>query len=95
MILDGKICLIVGASSGMGQKTALEAGAQGATVIVAARREALCQAAVEQIQSKGGQASALLIDGTDQASIEAGLKTLEARYVNGAVLPIDDGRTVG
>lgn len=70
-LLEGKVCLIAGASSGMGRVTALHAGANGAHVICAARRLDQCEEAVETIRRGGGQASALPFDGTDSQSVIA------------------------
>jgi NAD(P)-dependent dehydrogenase (short-subunit alcohol dehydrogenase family) len=77
MRLHGKIILVAGASSGMGRQTALRAGAQGATVIAAARRLAECEAVAAQI---GGDSLALAIDGTDPASIAAGFAVIRERF---------------
>ncbi len=68
--LEGKVCLIAGASSGMGRRTAVHAGRCGATVVCAARRLDLCQAVAEQIRADGGKALALAFDGTDPDSVE-------------------------
>lgn len=80
MRLHGKICLIVGASSGMGRQTAIRAGAEGATVIAAARRLADCEAVAATITDAGGTAIALEMDGTDTHSIEAGFAQIADRY---------------
>jgi NAD(P)-dependent dehydrogenase (short-subunit alcohol dehydrogenase family) len=80
MRLAGKIILIVGASSGMGRQTALRAGAEGATVIAAARRLADCEAVAQTITSTGGAAMALAMDGTDPQSIHQGFAEIMARY---------------
>lgn len=80
MKLENKVCLVVGASSGMGRKTAIEAGAQGATVILAARRVDACEAAAQIIRAAGGTAEALSMDGTDRASIEQAFKTIDDKF---------------
>ncbi|MEL7029770.1 MAG: SDR family NAD(P)-dependent oxidoreductase [Pseudomonadota bacterium] len=80
MRLTGKICLIVGASSGMGRRTALRAGAEGAHVIAAARRTADCEAVAQAIQEGGGAAEALSLDGTDPASVETALDKVDAAH---------------
>jgi NAD(P)-dependent dehydrogenase (short-subunit alcohol dehydrogenase family) len=80
MRLAGKIIIIVGASSGMGRQTALRAGAEGATVIAAARRLADCEAVAQTITQAGGKAMALALDGTDPQSIAAGFADITARF---------------
>jgi NAD(P)-dependent dehydrogenase (short-subunit alcohol dehydrogenase family) len=80
MRLQGKICLIVGASSGMGRQTALRAGAEGATVIAAARRLADCEAVAATITDAGGAAMALEMDGTDAGSIASGFAQIVERF---------------
>jgi NAD(P)-dependent dehydrogenase (short-subunit alcohol dehydrogenase family) len=80
MRLAGKICLIVGASSGMGRETAVRAGAEGATVIATARRVADCEAVAQTIIAAGGTARAQALDGTDPQSIEAAFAEITARF---------------
>ena len=80
MKLENKICLVVGASSGMGRRTAIEAGQQGATVILAARRVKDCDAAAQTICDAGGDAMGLELDGTDRESIAAAFKIIDDTY---------------
>lgn len=62
MELQGKTCIITGASSGIGESLAREMAVQGATVVLAARRqEKLDQVALE-INNAGGKALALETD---------------------------------
>lgn len=79
-VLAGKICLVAGASSGMGRRTALAAAAAGAAVVVAARREALCYEVVSEIEAAGGTGLALALDGTDPASVRATIDAIDARF---------------
>lgn len=80
MKLQDKICLVVGASSGMGRKTAIEAGKQGAHVILAARRVDDCEAAAQIIRDASGSAEGLFMDGTDRASVEQAFKVIDEKY---------------
>ncbi len=66
-ILTGRVALVTGASSGIGESTALELAAAGVTVAVVARRAERLEALVAKIQAAGGTALALPGDVTDEA----------------------------
>ncbi len=55
--MNGKVCLVTGATSGIGAVTARELARRGATVALAGRNEARCAAAVEQIRRQTGNPS--------------------------------------
>ena len=65
--LDGKVAAITGASSGIGEATALALVAEGASVSLAARREDRIAALAERINADGGKAIAVPTDVTDEA----------------------------
>lgn len=64
--LDGKVAVITGASSGIGEATAEALTAEGATVVVAARRQDRLDDLIRRIESNGGQALAVECDVTDE-----------------------------
>ncbi len=55
--LDGKICIVTGAGSGMGRACAIEMAAQGGRVIVTDVNEAAASATVASIDTAGGAAA--------------------------------------
>ena len=65
--LDGKVVIITGASSGIGEATAEALAAEGASVVVAARREDRLSDLVERINGEnGGKALSVECDVTDE-----------------------------
>jgi short-subunit dehydrogenase len=54
--VDGRIVMITGASSGIGQAAALKIGGNGGTVLLVARTEAKLQETADQIEDAGGTA---------------------------------------
>ena len=57
MKLDGKICIITGAASGIGRASALLFARKGGTVVVADVNETEGKKTVTDIQADGGKAS--------------------------------------
>jgi NADP-dependent 3-hydroxy acid dehydrogenase YdfG len=63
--IAGKVVVITGASSGLGEATAWHLSAQGATVVLGARRTERLQALADELNESGGKALALQTDVTD------------------------------
>ena len=68
MDLSGKVALVTGATSGIGQATAIGLAADGAHVLVAGRDERRGRDVVERIRRDGGKADFLAASLTDAAS---------------------------
>jgi len=66
--LDGRSAAITGASSGIGQATALALAGAGAAVALGARRVDRIEALAERIEADGGRAVAIEVDVGDEAA---------------------------
>ncbi len=69
--LRGRVALVIGASSGIGAATARLLARQGATVVLAARREGPLHALAREIEQRGGHALAVPTDVSDRTAIDA------------------------
>ena len=67
--IEGKIVVITGASSGLGEAAARHLAAQGAKVVLGARRADRLEALVEDIVAAGGEALAVQTDVTNRAEV--------------------------
>ena len=69
--MNGKVCLVTGANTGIGKVAAVELARQGATVVMVCRDKAKGQAARREIQQASGnnQVDLLLADLSSQANI--------------------------
>jgi NAD(P)-dependent dehydrogenase (short-subunit alcohol dehydrogenase family) len=85
-LLEGKIVLITGASSGIGRETAKVIASHGAKVVAAARREADLAETVQMIESAGGTASYVVTDVSVGAQVERAVQHAVSTYggLNGA-----------
>ncbi|RVX40855.1 NADP-dependent 3-hydroxy acid dehydrogenase YdfG [Nonomuraea polychroma] len=70
-MLSGRVAVITGASSGIGEATAEHLAALGAKVAVLARRADRLNDLVARIEKNGGAALALAADVTDAAALQA------------------------
>ncbi len=79
-LLEGKVALVTGASSGFGLHFAPLLARAGAQVVLAARRTDLIQAAADKINDAGGKALAVTMDVTSSNSISAALDQIEQAF---------------
>jgi A-factor type gamma-butyrolactone 1'-reductase (1S-forming) len=93
-LLINKVALITGASSGIGAASAELFATEGATVVLAARRENLLAEVTEKINSAGGRASWVVTDVTSEDDTRRMVETvlsrhgrLDAAFNNAAVGP--------
>ena len=69
--IEGKVVVITGASSGLGEAAARHLSEQGAIVVLGARRADRIQALAEELNKNGGKALALFTDVTQHEQVKA------------------------
>src|SRR5260370_38218525 len=95
-----KVALITGANKGIGFETARQLGEQGVMVLGVARDRTRGDEAARALQAEGIEASAVHLDVTDQATIEAAASYIDETYgrldilVNNAGISLPEGRVV-
>ena len=72
--LQGKVEMITGGNSGIGEATARRFAQEGAKIVILARREAEGHAVQEAIRAEGGVADFLPCDVTDRTAVEAAVE---------------------
>ena len=73
-MLDGKVALVTGASSGIGESTAEALAAAGASVAVAARRKDRLDDLVRRLADRGSRSIAVDLDVTDREACLAAVQ---------------------
>ncbi len=78
--LAGRLALVTGASSGLGERFAEILAEAGASVVLAARRKGKLDALAARLEQRGHRALAVTLDVTDTASITAAFVTIETAF---------------
>ena len=72
--LQGKVALVTGASSGIGEATAVALAAEGAAVAIAARRVDRLETLKAKLEAEGARVVAVELDVTDEAACRAAVE---------------------
>ncbi len=78
--IEGKVVVITGASSGLGEATARLLASRGAKIFLGARRTERLNGVVADIQRAGGQAGSRTVDVTKRAEVEAFIRAVVEKF---------------
>ena len=95
--LEGKVCLITGAGSGMGAAATVRFAREGAKVVACDMNLQAAQHAVQMAEASGGKAIAVAMNVAKEVEVEAGVAAaikafgkLDVLYNNAGIFPNDD-----
>jgi NAD(P)-dependent dehydrogenase (short-subunit alcohol dehydrogenase family) len=92
--LAGRVVLVTGGSSGVGEATAKAVASRGATVLCVARRRAELDRVVSEIEASGGSAYGYVCDLTDPAATDALLDRVLREHPAVDMLVNNAGRSI-
>ncbi|XGV99065.1 MAG: SDR family NAD(P)-dependent oxidoreductase [Leptolyngbya sp. BL-A-14] len=78
--LAGKVAIVTGASSGIGEATAIALAAEGATVAIAARRSDRLSKLAKRITENGGQVLSITADVSDENQVAVMVQKTQAEF---------------
>lgn len=99
--LDGKVCLVTGAGSGMGRAAVVRFAREGAKVVAADVDMAAVKESVALAETAGGKALAVRMDVSKEAEVKDGIKAgvkafgkIDVLYNNAGIFPAADHSVV-
>ena len=78
--LDGKVCVVTGAASGIGRRIAEVYAAHGGRVVIADLKLDAAESVAQAIRADGGDALAVAMDVTDETAVVAGIAQAIRQY---------------
>jgi NADP-dependent 3-hydroxy acid dehydrogenase YdfG len=79
-LLEERVALVTGASSGIGRATAILLAENGCKVILTGRRQARLAEVAAEIKSKGGEAIYVYVDVTDESQVRSLVAETQAKW---------------
>jgi citronellol/citronellal dehydrogenase len=79
-LLEGKVCVVSGAGTGLGKATALELAGLGATVVGCGRRTEPLEGMAEEVSGRGGSAEFESLDIRDEEAVDGFIDGIVERH---------------
>lgn len=79
-LIDGKVAIVTGASSGIGKAAATLFAAHGAAVVLVARRQEQLKQLVQAIEQRGGRALAIAGDVADERTHQEAVSAAQSTF---------------
>ena len=79
-LLDGQVCVVSGAGTGLGKATALELTGLGATVVGCGRRTEPLQGMVDEVEARGGKAHFDALDIREDEAVDGFIDGVVERH---------------
>jgi NAD(P)-dependent dehydrogenase (short-subunit alcohol dehydrogenase family) len=79
-VLEDKVCVVTGGTSGLGRATAIEMGRRGARVVLSGRNDEAGADAVAEVERAGGEAHYVHCEMRDEEQIKALMATAVERF---------------
>jgi NAD(P)-dependent dehydrogenase (short-subunit alcohol dehydrogenase family) len=92
--LQGKTCLVTGASSGIGRELAVLLAGYGARVVLVARRRELLAELCDGINASGGAAQFLVCDLSDVGEVERFVADMQRQAIMPDIVVNNAGRSI-
>lgn len=77
---NNKVALITGANKGLGFEMSRQLAQYGLTVLIAARKLEVAEAAATTLRNEGLKAEAIALDVNDRTQIQAAVEEIQARF---------------
>jgi citronellol/citronellal dehydrogenase len=79
-LLEGKVCVVSGAGTGLGKATALELTGLGAIVVGCGRRAEALEGMVQEVSDRGGKAESEALDIRDEEAVDGFMDGVVERH---------------
>ena len=94
MSISSKVCLVTGASSGIGAAVSLALAKQGAKLALVGRDKSRLESVKEKVVAEGTEAIALVADVVDRTAVKSLVEQVEKELGNVEVLVNNAGLSV-
>ena len=78
--MEGRVCLVTGASQGIGESIALRLAQEGCNLVLGSRRQEACEETAQAARERGVEALAVALDVGSMSSVQAAVESANTRF---------------